>query len=147
MCIYDPDLFQLSLLCHMKMKSDGRLFTHSSASPIEFGSGVMEGSIDDLWSSIAEPQYMQEPNPTEPAFRSKSGFSESKWFFKIRLEQFQISWKHFWKQKNGKLQKPIHIEDIQVLVTEIEMLKVVLYLVRRREHGRSSLAMTLYSVR
>ena len=30
------------------MKSDGTLFTHSSASPSEFGSGVMEGSIDDL---------------------------------------------------------------------------------------------------
>ena len=32
----------------MQMKSDGTLFTHSSASPIEFGSGVMEGSLDDL---------------------------------------------------------------------------------------------------
>ena len=48
-CVYMTQIyFQLSLLCHMQMKSDGTLFTHSSASPIEFGSGVMEGSLDDL---------------------------------------------------------------------------------------------------
>ena len=45
-CVYMTQIyFQLSLLCHMQMKSDGTLFTHSSASPIEFGSGIMERSL------------------------------------------------------------------------------------------------------
>ena len=42
------------------------------------------------------------------------------------------------KVKQRKKEEAMHIEDTQRLVTEIEMLKVVLYLVCRNRSGRES---------
>ncbi|MDQ3562373.1 MAG: hypothetical protein M3382_05185 [Thermoproteota archaeon] len=42
------------------------------------------------------------------------------------------------KVKQRQKEEAIHIEDTQRLVTEIEMLKVVLYLVCRNRSGRES---------
>jgi hypothetical protein len=44
----------------------------------------------------------------------------------------------FLEVKQRQKQEAMHIEDTQSLVTEIEMLKVVLYLVSRKQQSNNS---------
>jgi hypothetical protein len=50
----------------------------------------------------------------------------------------QISCKHFFESKRKGKGEAMHIDETQRLVTEIEMLRVVLHLASRRKDSRSS---------